>query len=236
MYNKVMALGVEGVPATRVVWKTALLTLGTLGFVFSLTLLFRGMRAVLDVGGYCAQGGPYEIRTPCPKGVGWIVPVSIFTGIASVGIGFLGVFRQGGPRPYVFAWSALFLALGWNFLEYGFDPPGGGTSAGWLVCGVAFVLMAVVPLVFLLSPAGARWSLWGPRPDDGGSPPPGRPAGAPGTYHLRESELPHADIPEPRGDMVDELERLATLHDRGALDDHEYEIAKDALLHDEEHS
>jgi hypothetical protein len=236
MYNKAMALGVEGVPATRVVWKTALLTLGTLGFVVSLTLLFRGMRAVLDVGGYCAQGGPYEIRTPCPKGVGWIVPVSIFTGIASVGVGFLGVFRQGGPRPYVFAWSALFGALGWNFLEYGFDPPGGGTEAGWLVCGVAFVIMAAVPLVFLLSPAGARWSLWGSRGDVAVSPP-RFPAGAPGTYHLRASELPQYDEePEPRRDMVDELERLATLHERGALDDHEYEIAKDAVLHDEAES
>src|SRR5262245_64709774 len=104
-----MGLGVEDMPTGRVVWKAALLTIGTLGFVFFLTLLYRSMRTVLDVGGFCAEGGPYEIRQPCPEGVAWIVPVSIFGMIASVGIGILGVFRRGGPRPYVFAWSALFL-------------------------------------------------------------------------------------------------------------------------------
>ncbi len=158
-----MALGVDDVPAGRVVWKTALLTLGTFGFVFCLTLLYLSMRAVMDVGGFCAEGGPYEIRQHCPQGVGWIVPVSIFGMIASVGIGILGVFRQGGPRPYVFAWSALFLALGWNFLEYGFDPPGGGTSGGWLVCGVVFVVMGGAPLLALRYGPAARWAFWGPR-------------------------------------------------------------------------
>ena len=33
--------------------------------------------------------------------------------------------------------------------------------------------------------------------------------------------------------MVERLERLATLHERGALDEREYEIAKNAILHDE---
>jgi hypothetical protein len=194
------------------------------------------MRAVLDVGGFCAQGGPYEIRTPCPKGVAWIVPVSIFAGIASVGIGFLGVFREGGPRPYVFAWSALFLALGWNFLEYGFDPPDGGSAAGWLVCGFAFVIMGGIPLVFLLSPAGARWSLWGPR-SNGAKPPPRSPAGIPSVgYHLARPAAANEGAGAQSGDVVERLERLAALHEQGALDDHEYEIAKDEVLHDEAES
>jgi hypothetical protein len=157
-----MALGVDDVRAGRVLLKATLLTVGTLGFTFCLTLLFLSMRAVMDVGGFCAEGGPYEIRTPCPEGVAWIIPVSIFGGILAVGISFLGVFSEGGPRPYVFAWSALFLALGWNFLEYGFDPPGGGTSASWLVCGVVFVIMGGVPLALLARKSAARWTLWGP--------------------------------------------------------------------------
>ena len=94
------------------------------------------------------------------------MPVAIFGGIISVGIGLLGVFPQGGPRPYAFAWSALFLALGWNFLEYGFDPPAGGTSPGWLVCGFVFVLMGGVPLALLLWRSAARWAFWGPAADD----------------------------------------------------------------------
>ena len=160
-----MALGVDDTPACRVVLKTALLTLGTLGFVVCLTLMYLSMRSVMDVGGSCASGGPYSINAPCPKGVAWVMPVSIFGGLLSVGIVFLGVFPQGGPRPYAFAWSALFLALGWNFLDYGFDPPGGGTSASWLVCGAIFFLMGGVPLVFLFSKSGARWAFWGPTED-----------------------------------------------------------------------
>ena len=41
------------------------------------------------------------------------------------------------------------------------------------------------------------------------------------------------DDAQPSGDMVARLERLAELHDRGALDEKEYEIAKNAILHDE---
>jgi hypothetical protein len=234
-----MALGVDEVPVGRVVWKTALLTLGTFGFVFCLTLLYLSMRSVMDVGGSCAEGGPFEVRQRCPEGVAWIVPVSIFGMFLSVGIGLLGVFRQGGPRPFVFAWSALFLALGWNFLEYGVDPPGGGTSVGWLVCGVVFVLMGGAPLVVLRSGSTARWVFWGPRdgvpsqstwrPPRGGehTPPelPLRAAG--GLTPLREL------LAEP-ADVVERLERLAALHDRDAIDDEEYETAKGAVLREEQ--
>ena len=164
-----MALGVDGMRARRVIVKAILLTLGTLVFVVCLTMVYKSMRSVMDIGGSCASGGPYDIARPCPKGVGWMMTVGIFGMFIGAGISLLGVFPQGGPRPYVFAWSALFLALGWNFLDYGFDPPGGGTSASWLICGFVFVAMGGVPLLFLLSPRAARWSFWGPnteRPDD----------------------------------------------------------------------
>ena len=39
------------------------------------------------------------------------MPLAIF-GMCFAGVfTFVGVFSDGGPRPYVFAWSALFLAL-----------------------------------------------------------------------------------------------------------------------------
>src|SRR5436190_4259389 len=139
-----MALGVDTMRARRVVSKAIALTLGTAVFIFCLTLLSRSMRSVLDVGGACASGGAYEIRTPCPKGIAWIAPVSIFGMMFAAALSFFGVFSEGGPKPYVFSWSALFLALGWNFLDYGFNPPGGGTSASWLVCGFLFVAMGGV--------------------------------------------------------------------------------------------
>ena len=101
-----MALGVEGMRAGKVVRKAIFLTLGTAIFIFCLTLLYSSMRAVMDVGGACASGGAYEIRQACPKGVGWVVPISIF-GMFFAGIfTFLGVFDEGGPKPFVFAFKA----------------------------------------------------------------------------------------------------------------------------------
>ena len=44
------------------------------------------------------------------------------------------------------AWPALFLSLGWNFLEYGFFAVEGDWVWSWLFCGVLFVLMGAVPL------------------------------------------------------------------------------------------
>jgi len=262
-----MALGVEGMRAGKVVRKAIFLTLGTAIFIFCLTLVYESMRAVMDVGGACASGGAYEIRQACPKGVGWTLPVGIlgmfFAGIFT----FLGVFDEGGPRPYVFAWSALFLALGWNFLDYGFDKPGGGTEIGWLICGFVFVAMGGVPLLFLLSPRAARWSLWGPnsqRADDylhPYKPPPLRaktraaaaastpfspPATAPATWSpVPGAALSTVDLPDPepdagtvdepstpKGNVVEQLETLADLRERGMLDEDEYEKAKHAVLGD----
>jgi hypothetical protein len=66
-------------------------------------------------------------------------------------LGFLGVglmvwkgIRLGGRYAGLaaLAWPALFLSLGWNFLEYGIAPPGsGGIVWGWLIPGVVFVVM-----------------------------------------------------------------------------------------------
>jgi hypothetical protein len=194
-----MALGVEGMRARRVVGKVVLLTLSTLGFVASLTLLYQSMRAVMDVGGACASGGAYQINTPCPDGVAWAAPVSIFGMLIFGALGSLGVFSQGGPKPYVFTWSALFLALGWNFLEYGFDAPNGGTSAGWLVCGFVFVAMGGLPLLILFGKGAARWAFWGPRRE--------APEGGPVPYR-----------PPPDADAVVDVDKAEVLHPVDVID------------------
>jgi hypothetical protein len=233
-----MGLGVEGKRASRVAAKATMLTVGTLGFVFCLTLLYQSMRAVMDVGGACASGGAYQIRTPCPEGVAWVAPVSIFGMLLFAAIGFLGVFSEGGPRFYVFSWSALFLALGWNFLEYGFDPPGGGSSAGWLVCGFVFVAMGGLPLLARFGRGAARWAFWGPRSEPPGAgplpyrPPPTASAAGALVPPRLASPTPEPVAPSGELDMVSRLERLADLRDRGLLDADEYELAKDKILHD----
>lgn len=42
-------------------------------------------------------------------------------------------------------WPAIFLSLGWNFMEYGFFS-GEGLVWGWIICGVVFVLMGGLPV------------------------------------------------------------------------------------------
>src|SRR5947207_13804072 len=103
-----MALGVDGMKTSRVIVKALLLTLGTLVFVVCLTMVYKSMRSVMDIGGSCASGNtPYAIARPCPKGVGWMMTVGIFGMFVGAGISLLGVFPQGGPRPDVFAGSAI---------------------------------------------------------------------------------------------------------------------------------
>ena len=91
--------------------------------------------------------------------------------LAMVG-GIFGLFVVGGldrlvrvadrtrsPRSWP-RWPALFLSLGWNFLEYALHPP--ATTAlvwGWLIPGVLFVLMGAGPLLAALpGRSGARRS------------------------------------------------------------------------------
>jgi hypothetical protein len=143
--------------------------LGFGGLAMCLTLLFRGMRAVLDVGGACADGGPYVSAQPCPEGA----PVAMLAGIlggflfGSIAMVYGG--RLGGVWGFapVLAWTALFASLGWNFLDYGlFNPPpeADGIIWGWVACGVLFEVMAFAPLLLLMIPAvrGAQRGGGGP--------------------------------------------------------------------------
>ncbi|MCJ7670650.1 MAG: hypothetical protein MUP67_01215 [Acidimicrobiia bacterium] len=119
---------------------------GLAGTVAALTTMFYSMRAVMEVGGVCASGNtPYTPRVPCPTGVPGLMIGSIF-----LGLGFLALYAVSaiGPNLTLLAWPALFLSLGWNFLEYGIDPPGpGGVAVGWLICAVVFLAMGGIPLV-----------------------------------------------------------------------------------------
>ncbi len=136
--------------------------LGLMGVCAAMTILFLGMRAVMDVGGYCAEGGPYQIAVHCPTGVAALMPLSIFLGLAFAGLYATSLVR-GGPNATLLFWTALFGSLGWNFLEYGLkSPAGGGMDISWLICGVLFFLMAIFPL-FGLGWSGLREALFGSR-------------------------------------------------------------------------
>lgn len=192
----------------------AIYLLGVAGLAASITLIWLGMRAVLGVGGFCAEGGPYVIETHCPPGVA-----------VGMTLAFPGLFLFGGlmlwkgmalgePYPYLalLAWPALFLSLGWNFLEFGVNPPGegGGLALGWIIPGVLFVLMGGVPLWAAL-PARGRGA--------------GGDAGrrrATGMLETRARRGPEA--PDPN------LTRLDRLRASGMLTAAEYEAARRAAL------
>lgn len=191
----------------------------TAGLATSITLIFLGMRAVLGVGGFCAEGGPYVIEVHCPPGVVELMPLSMLGLFLFGGLMFWKGAALGGPYgglPFL-AWPALFMSLGWNFLEFGFNPPGGGVALGWLIPGVVFVLMGGGPLLIGLSMwrdarrrgprrGGPRAGLLGVRRDGGQS---ARTAGR---------------------EVGTNLARLERLRDSGMLTGVEYEAARRAAL------
>ncbi len=134
-------------------------SVGVGGLALCITLVFLGMRAVMDIGGACADGGPYVSAQSCPDGSTPALLLGIFGLFLFGGIGAIYGSRLGGiwAAAPLFAWSGLFLALGWNFLDYGlFNPPGDETVIwGWLLCGVIFVAMGLAPLLGGLAVFGA---------------------------------------------------------------------------------
>ncbi len=187
------------------------------GLVASLTVLFLCMRAVMQIGGFCATGGPYEIATTCPKGVGGLMIGSIFAGLGCAFVCGWWSTKAGGPNLVALAWPALFLSLGYNFVDFALHPPVEDTGIvwGWLICGIMFFVIGAGPLVGFL--------LWGRRDDSTPNLPRAVAPIVPPAVAMRLAGA---------GDVVSRLERLAELRRRGDLTAEEYEAAKALLLRD----
>jgi hypothetical protein len=194
------------------------------GVACGLTLVYLSMRAVMDVGGFCAEGGPFEIETHCPQGVPGVMVGSLWGGIILAGVYAWQVIRHSVPSFLGLLWPALFLSLGWNFLYYAFDPPGtqDGVVWGWLICGIVFMLMGGLPLLVMLPATVRSFTHERERPT-------GWPAGMPLAHMQRVAARVQPSTASGAG-MVDELERLAKLYERGAISDDEYAAAKARLL------
>jgi len=119
-------------------------------FSFCLTLLFQSALVVMGLGGFCASGGPYEIRTECPATVAWATPVSILGGCLAVGIALL--LAGGFGLPLVdWAWPALFCGL-----AVAFGIAGAAGSIAFVAIAVVFAIMGLVPAVIGLRAAWQR--------------------------------------------------------------------------------
>lgn len=134
-------------------WSWWAILLSSIVPIFFLTGFFFGSRGIMDLGGFVASGGPYAIEHPAPN---WICIWSVsFTIVVLTFFFFLFISdRLGGANLLTPSWwSLIFLSQGWNFLEYAlirYD----GVVWGWLVCGVLFIAMGVVPLWFIFDAYG----------------------------------------------------------------------------------
>ena len=218
--------------------RVALSLIGAAGAAMCVTLLSLAMRTVLDLGGFCASGGPYEIAVQCPQSLGWLMPLTIVGGLIFVGV-FIGFLPWDVGGLGLLAWSALFLALGWNFVDYGIPWHGHEWNGGFVTPGIIFVLMGGIPLFWSLKGIGAtiikgfevterptipaiQSALFASSGFSATSVPL-----AMGNVQSQESSyMPFA----PKADITAELERLAKLHKSRDLTDSEYAQAKSKLL------
>jgi hypothetical protein len=155
-----------------------------------------------------------------------LLPLAIFAGLGAAALmGWKGS-QIGSPfgSLVALAWPALFISLGWNFLEYALWPPAPDTGIvwGWLIPGVVFEIMGIVPLLGLLpsSRGSGTWTADSPV------------ALTSARKRLLNDLVSHA---HERGwgaqdDVVSKLERLATLREQGAISQEEFEAAKRAVI------
>ena len=245
---------------------------GVAGLAFALTGVWLGMRSVMDIGGACGSGGPYEIATPCPAGIEVLLALGFPIGFVSAGLmvwrvlriratATLAWWRSPGPRCSC-AWagtswstgSATHSAKGWSWA----GSSRVSSSSSWAACrcgwcrgprpwpAVPGVRETTTPielsqLATAMRRVSARasrqaaatttvaeaMSAPGPAPD-------GAQLAAPAA---RRAALPArggaggaTGGAATEGGLVDQLERLARLHDTGAIGELEYLEAKQAVI------
>jgi hypothetical protein len=197
------------------------------GVVMALTTLFVSMRTVMDIGGTCGSGGPYEIAHPCPGNVAGLLPAAIWGGLIFTGLYVLVALKFKVPSFVSLIWPALFLSLAYNFFDYGVR---GGVNGGWIVCGIVFALMGVVPLVWAVP---HLWRVYVHGREDDPKPWHVSTTGAAMGSAVSAMKLLDRMGRTPNQDMTESLEQLDELHKRGALDDLEYAKAKDRVIRGE---
>ena len=101
---------------------------------------------LLDVGGFCAEGGPYVIRQECPSGVipvlGGGIPLLFVFGIA-----YAVALPTGWRFLLVWAWPILFLELAACFFISTFTAPGQSFAVAPFITGLVMAGIAFLPLI-----------------------------------------------------------------------------------------
>ena len=128
-------------------WVLPVLVTGVVVTTVALVWTYLGMRSVMDVGGACAEDGPFVIAQPCPDGSGLLI-LGIPLMLVAMFAGSAAAVMLKAPTILLPMWAALFGSLGWNFFDYGLSSDGGQVTS-WIVCGVVFWLMAAPALFFI---------------------------------------------------------------------------------------
>ena len=138
----------QGLPLTRIGGLAVSVALVGVGLAWT----YLGMRAIMDIGGACATGGPYVPVQPCPAGASTLLSVGIpLLLLATFAASGLALWIK-APTLLLLMWFLLFGSLGWNFLEYALAED--DIVMGWLVPGIMFELMALPALLLWF---GSSW-------------------------------------------------------------------------------
>lgn len=97
-----------------------------------------------------ANGGPYEIAQECDPGSVARLAAGLLGAIVAL-LALVAATTWAGGSSWaagLLGFAGLFALLGFNFVDLGLEPPGPATSsAGWLISGVTFLLIALGALV-----------------------------------------------------------------------------------------
>ena len=140
----------QGLPLTRIGGLVVSVALVGVGLAWT----YLGMRAIMDIGGACATGGPYVPVQSCPAGAATLLSVGIpLLLLATFAASGLALWIK-APTLLLLMWFLLFGSLGWNFLEYALAED--DIVMGWLVPGIMFELMALPALLLWFGSAWLR--------------------------------------------------------------------------------
>jgi hypothetical protein len=139
------------------VWRIVGSAASWLLFSFAFTLFCLGLYGVLQVGGTCAEGGPFVIAVHCPENTDVFTLGGVYGGLAALFIN-LFVARTFGTR-ILLAWTILFGTLSLPFLLVGGSTLPSGIT--FLLIGLFTVAMAVAPLVIEARAAGLQRTFLG---------------------------------------------------------------------------
>ena len=114
-----------------------------------ITLIYQSARAVLAVGGSCAEGGPYVIAVPCPGQTTLLTSVGILAYLVATVVSLFGQ-RGFGVPAWGYGWAGLFGFGAAAFFEAGIRED----VWSWHLCGWIFVALALgaLPMLFIWWP------------------------------------------------------------------------------------